>query len=513
MGQFDGAAEKSAFPLLERGEEAAVVVAAAGKGGAGAPLSPLSSLSRSATATALAGSAPPVHWHLLCAAVASNLAAVCGGFVYSWSSPAIPKLEDPSAPAGFVLAKDEVPWVTSLTCLGAAFGPIPGGLFADRFGRRPTLIVSAALMFLTWLLTAVALSASWLYAARFIGGFVTGVVSCILPLYLGEIAVDRIRSALGCAMQLSLSLGFMVPYAVGPYVSPTWLAVVLAMCSAVYAAASLVLPESPYLLLLRGDADAASAALQWLRGQDRDQCYKELRRMEDETAACLSHRRSVLQSIARVFATRGGRRAFSLVCALMLFQQLSGINAVLFYAETLFQSAAALSPSVCSIILGGVQIVASVSTVALTAYVSMKSLFVVSSLGVALAHAALGYYYYVLASGQDTSSITALPIGSLVFFIVVYCLGMGSVPWALLGEMFGADVKAVSSSVCASFYWAVGFLVLQMFPRVRENFGAHYTFWGLGACCVLSAVFTLIMLPNTKGKSLQEIQDILNGRK
>lgn len=83
-------------------------------------------------------------------------------------------------------------------------------------------------------------------------------------------------------MQLSLTLGFMLPYALGPFVTSTWLAVVLASCVAVYAAASLSLPESPYLLLLKGDTEGASAALQWLRGQDRDQCYKELRRMEVE---------------------------------------------------------------------------------------------------------------------------------------------------------------------------------------------------------------------------------------
>lgn len=126
--------------------------------------------------------------HIVC--FAANLAAVCGGFVYSWSSPSLPKLQDAvEAPAGFVLSGEQAAWVASLTPLGAAFGPIPGGLFADAVGRRPTLIVSAALMFLAWVLTGAATSAAWLYVARFLGGFVTGVVSCVLPLYLGEIAV------------------------------------------------------------------------------------------------------------------------------------------------------------------------------------------------------------------------------------------------------------------------------------------------------------------------------------
>ncbi|KAK3919387.1 Facilitated trehalose transporter Tret1-2-like protein [Frankliniella fusca] len=508
-------AEKSAYPLLERGggEATAATIVVVPKGDSS------KSLSRTPTATGVAGlvpNAPPLHWHLLCAGVVANLSAVCGGFVYSWSSPMLPVLQDPSAPAGFVISLDEAAWVGSLTPLGAAFGPIPGGLFADRFGRRPTLIVSGALMLTAWVLAALANSALWLYASRFIGGFVTGVVSCILPLYLGEIAVDRVRSALGTAMQLSLTLGFMVPYAVGPYVSPMTLACVLASCCLLYFMASIRLPESPYLLCLRGDSEAASKALQWLRGQSRDQCYKELRRMEEETQG-QSRRRPPLQTFIRVFATPGGRRAFFLVCALMLFQQLSGINAVLFYAQDILKRAFGgspwLSPALGAILIGLVQVVASVSSVALTACVSMKTLFIVSSLCAATAHAALGYFFHLVATGQDTSSIAALPLASLCYYIVVYCLGLGSVPWALLGEVFGADVKAASSAMCASIYWVIGFFVTQFFGRVMEAVGADYTFWGLGGCCVLSAAFAFAMLPNTKGKSLQEIQDILNGRK
>lgn len=95
-------------------------------------------------------------------------------------------------------------------------------------------------------------------------------------------------------------------------------------------------------------------------------------------------------------------------------------------------------------------------------------------------------------------------------FAIARFAGLGSVPWALLGEVFGADVKAVSSSVCASFYWAVGFLVTLFFGSLMSSIGADFTFWGLSACCVLSAIFTLVFLPNTKGKSLKEIQDLLN---
>ncbi|XP_052121832.1 facilitated trehalose transporter Tret1 [Frankliniella occidentalis] len=488
------------------------------------------------------GAPPPVHWHVFWAAGAANLIALAAGCVLCWTSPSLPKFmpDNSTAPpveianvtfmrgsgvnatlvpfahpvreTTFSLLPSEAAWVGSLTPLGAAIGPIPAGILADKLGRKPTLLGDSVLLLLSWVLIAAAGSASWLYAARFIAGVATGCIFTVLPMYIGEIATDSVRSTLGSLMQLSLTVGFMVPFAIGPYVSPMWLAIGSGLVPVLFAAAFFAMPESPYVLLARGDTLEASDALQWLRGQDRKGIIGEMRKLEEETQEALAKKKPLVQSFFQIFATRGNIKAFYFGCGLLFFQQFSGINAVLFYAQDIFKkTGSSLAPEICTIIIGLVQIAASAGTLALTARFSMKALLIFSGFGMAAAHAALGYFFHLLGTGQDISAVGALPVGSLVFYIIVYCFGFGPLPWAVMGEVFAPDVKAISSSVCASFCWLLGFLITLFFAQVEHAIGGDMTFWALAAFCVLASLFTFL-LPNTRGKSLQEIQDMLNGR-
>lgn len=139
-----------------------------------------------------------------------------------------------------------------------------------------------------------------------------------------------------------------------------------------------------------------------LRTHSRHGCH-ECACFQEETVACLAQRRPVCQTFLRIFATRGGRRAFGLICALMLFQQLSGINAVLFYAEDIFRRAGGdFSPAASTIIIGMVQVVASASTVALTTRISMKMLFICSSLGVSVSHVSVAVATAILRALRFT---------------------------------------------------------------------------------------------------------------
>ncbi|KAJ1522888.1 hypothetical protein ONE63_002030 [Megalurothrips usitatus] len=456
------------------------------------------------------GTPPPAHWHVFWAAGASNLIALAAGCVLCWTSPSLPKYSGPNAT--LVLTEGEAAWVGSLTPLGAALGPVPAGILADSLGRKPTLLGDSVLLVVSWALIAMASSPGWLYAARFIAGVATGCVFTVLPMYIGEIAVDSVRSTLGSLMQLSLTVGFMVPFALGPYVSTMWLAIASGLVPLVFSAAFFAMPESPYVLLARDDTHGAAAALMWLRGQDRKAITEELRKMEEEAREAQSKKKPLIQSFMQIFATQGNIKAFCFGCGLLFFQQFSGINAVLFYAQGIFEkTGSSMAPEICTIIIGLVQIVASAGTLLLTARFSMKALLIFSGFGMAIAHALLGYFFHVVASGDDVSSIGALPVGSLVFYIIVYCFGFGPLPWAVMGEVFSPEIKAICSSVCASFCWMLGFLITLFFGKVLAAVGDDVTFWGLGVCCVAASLFTLL-IPNTRGKSLQEIQDMLNGR-
>lgn len=113
----------------------------------------------------------------------------------------------------------------------------------------------------------------------------------------------------------------------------------------------------------------------------------------------------------------------------------------------------------------------------------------------------------------DAASISWLPVVSLVVFIITYCVGWGPLPWGIMGEMFAPEVKSKASGITVCVCWGLAFLLTKYFSNVEAIFGTHTAFWFFGVCCIASVVFTILILPETKGKTLQQIQNELSGVK
>lgn len=127
---------------------------------------------------------------------------------------------------------------------------------------------------------------------------------------------------------------------------------------------------------------------------------------------------------------------------------------------------------------------------------------------------ALGLYFYLDAYHSDTAkTVSWLPVASLIVFVIVYCVGFGPLPWAVLGELFAPNIKSIASTLVASTCWALGFVVTRWFSALDEAVGSHWAFWIFGIFCIIAFVFTYTIVMETKGLSLMQIQDKLNGRK
>ncbi|XP_049958341.1 facilitated trehalose transporter Tret1-like [Schistocerca serialis cubense] len=441
------------------------------------------------------------------AALAGNLAAMMSGMVMSWSSPALGKLG--------LWSSEEESWAGSLAALGAAFGPWVGGWGADRLGRRGVLLWSAVPATLGWAMLMAAEhpdlphdgKIGLLYAARLISGAAVGAVYVALPMYIGEMSQPSIRGALGTLMQLIISLGMMVMYGAGPYISTLALGGISLVVPLLFAAAFFWMPETPYQFLQKDDVAGADKALQWFRDEGAD-TSGELKVMQ-EAAEELRRNKA---SMGDLFKVRGNVLALCLSLGLVLFQQLSGINAVLFYGQDIFQQAnTGLGAEVSQIVVGAVMIVASCITPLAADRLGRKPLLLISAVGMAIADVALGTYFYVLEY-QDASSLGWLPVTSLVVYIFVYSPGFGALPWAVMGEIFPTNVKALASSLTASFCWLVAFLITKFFSQISSSLGAYTPFWFFSVCCIAAALFVVFLLPETKGRRLEEIQAILNKR-
>ncbi|OWR54475.1 facilitated trehalose transporter Tret1 like protein [Danaus plexippus plexippus] len=393
------------------------------------------------------------------------------GYCMGWTSPINRKLSDNSTGSeilGQPATNEELAWVGSLLNIGAIF--------------------------------------AFLYAARILWGVGVGMTFTISPMYCAEIATNEARGALGSYLQMFITFGFLLVYAIGPFISYSAVAYVGIAFMPVFFISFFFMPETPTYCLLKGDREAAASSLCTIRGRSRAAVEAELSLIEADVKASMEKTASFKD------ISRGSNfKAFYISCALQFFQQFCGINAVLFYMTDIFASSGSdLEPAISTIIVGAVQVAASCVAPLVVDRLGKRPLLLISLCGTAVSNLLLGVFFLLLDKDSAVvPSISFLPVLCLVVFILSYCVGLGPLPWAILSELLPIEVKAVVSPIVTALSWLLSFLVTKFFPSLDRHVG----FLVFGGCCVVSLVFSLLVIPETKGKSFSEIQMMLSGKK
>lgn len=438
------------------------------------------------------------------------MAAFTCGQAFGWTSPEIPKLKILDGnPLGTVITKVEEAWIGSYLPLGAALGPFAAGIAADKIGRKKTLLVGIIPFIVAFVMCTMATSVNYFFVARFLCGLAVGCTFTVLPMYIGEIAEDEVRGSLGSFMQLFIVLGLLFSYSLGPYMSIKQFNIACLVVPIAFAVLFFMfIPESPYYLIKADDEENAVESLMKLRAKSKDAVQKEI----EEIRTAVTEAQENKASFMDIFKSKGLTKALFLSCSLVTIQQFSGINVVLFYAQDIFTDAgSSLAPEICTIIIGVVQVFASGSTPMLVERKGKRFLLILSAAGMGLSQIVLGYFFYLKDGGKDVSSIGIVPVVSLIAYIITYCLGFGPLPWAVMGELFPGNIKSAASTATASGCWILGFVITKYFSLVADAIGKSSSFGFFGVFCLVAILFVYKYVPETSGKSLQEIQDILNG--
>lgn len=212
--------------------------------------------------------------------------------------------------------------------------------------------------------------------------------------------------------------------------------------------------------------------------------------------------------------SKGNLKALIVSVGLIMFQQLSGITVVLFYTQDIFRDTGSdIRPEIATIVVGAVQVAASGLTPIVVKKLGKRIMLLVTEAVMCLSMGSMGLYFYLKENDPETAdSISWLPIAALVIYVIMYCLGLGPLSWAVLGEMFPSNVKSYASSVVASTCWIFGFLITLYFSSLVAAVGSAWSFWLFTICCAAAIPFTFINVFETKGMSLQQIQNKLNGK-
>lgn len=273
----------------------------------------------------------------------------------AWSSPTVDYLRSTDSFLANV-TDSEGSWITSLMPLGAMIGSVPAGSLANMFGRRIAIGVTVTPCLISWIILIFGRSVPWIYIARFLGGIGSGAAGVLVPVYIGEIAEPSMRGAMGTFFPFFFSLGIVFSYVAGAYLEYQTFNIACCLTLVPFLACISLMPETPMWLVNRGRKLEASRVLKILRGSNYD-VNREIATLLEE-AEEIKSRKGGIRDLA---GTVAGRRALRTCLGLMWFQQMCGIDAVLFYTVTIFKDAGStIDPYVATIIIGLIEVMMAV---------------------------------------------------------------------------------------------------------------------------------------------------------
>lgn len=404
--------------------------------------------------------------------------------------------------------------ITSWVTLGAMGGALVAGALADRLGRRATIIVASILFTIGALVEAFAPGSLVLVVGRLIVGFGVGVASVAAPLYASEMAPARLRGRFVSLYQLAITIGIFIAYLVDYILShyQGWRAMlgVSAVPAVLLVLAMVPLPDSPRWYMKAGRRADATASL--TRVEPSDDVEGDL----DEIQATLDEEAKTEASWGTVFATEW-RRPLIIGVTLAVLQQLTGINAIIYYANQIFAAAGFTSPDSQSLAtlfaIGAVNVVATFIAVAWVDRFGRKPLLFIGTTGMGISLVAVGAMFLKLDAVKSVTTTAHGPTGeglvtlvALVVFIASFAFSLGPVVWTVINEIFPSNVRGKAVAVATAANWFAAWLVSQFFLTLVDAISSTGVFWLFAFFCVVTYVFVKKMVPETKGKSLEEIQ-------
>ncbi|XP_041986327.1 facilitated trehalose transporter Tret1 isoform X2 [Aricia agestis] len=444
------------------------------------------------------------------AAISATLGALAAGTMMGWSSPVVFAIKQAnSTDYNFDVSDSQGDWISSLVNLGAAAVCFPIGLIMDSFGRKNTMLMLVLPFTLGWLLITFASNVAMLMVGRFITGVAGGAFCVTAPAYTSEIAQDSIRGSLGSYFQLMITVGILFAYVVGSSTSIFVFNILCTVIPLIFGLIFFFMPESPNYLVVKGRHDEARESLIRLRGRNYDVDY-ELDILQKKAVDAKDNPVSFLSAITKKTAIK----AIIICYALMLFQQFSGINAVIFNTSSIFASAGATIPSaIATIIIGVIQVVATFTSSLIVDKLGRRILLLFSALVMCVCSTALGVFFFLQDThGQNSSIVEAiswLPLLSLSLFIIAFSIGFGPIPWMMAGELCLIDIKAFVGSTAGTLNWLLSFAVTSTFNSLNKAIGSGQVFWMFAGIMLIGFVFIFFIVPETKGKSVDEIQYLL----
>lgn len=404
----------------------------------------------------------------------------------------------------------------SIALLGCLLGATMAGFLADRYGRKKLLIASALVFFISSWATGEADTILIFILARLVGGIAIGLAADLSPMYIAEVAPTQIRGKLVTLNQLTIVLGILAAQIINMLIADPvpaeasaadivaswngqvgwrWMFWAVCLPSGLFFMLALSIPESPRWLVSKGRTEKAGKILHAIGGPQYAITELESYRSSHNKQA------SEKGALALLFSPKM-RNVLVIGIVIAMFQQWSGTNVIFNYAQEIFQAAGyGISDVLMNIVVTGIaNLLFTFVAIYTVDKLGRKTLMLIGSIGLAGIYTLLGLAYFFNIQGFIMIIFVVLAIG-------FYAMSLGPVTWVLLSEIFPNKVRGVAMAVCTAALWIASFLLTYTFPFLNKGLGTGGTFGLYAVICFLGFMFVLKRIPETKGKSLEQLEE------
>ncbi|GAB5371666.1 hypothetical protein AAMO2058_001599500 [Amorphochlora amoebiformis] len=463
-------------------------------------------------------------------AVGACLGAFMFGYSLGFTSPALSAMQGEVKNQVFTdidcngdtVSSGNASLFSSIVSIGAMIGALAGKT-SDVIGRKKALTLASIPFMAGYAWLSVTTSAEQAIVSRVVSGMGVGLSSVIVPVYIAEISPDAYRGLLGTLNQLGVVIGIFGVYLIGallPHnqttyancsdantstVGENWnkLAWIGFAVSAMLFVVSFFLPESPIYLHKCGEREKAKAVMRRLWGSqfDTDLALRNLGSVqgsEDPVVNTVSEGPSVWDLFSPEM-----RKPMIVGSGILIFQQLGGINAVIFFSSDIFKSAGVTDSDASGLYVMSVQVVVTFLSIFLVERLGRRTLLLSSTAGMAVMAGLLAIFFILKSAGNEQNW---LALFSLMAYCLSFSLGLGPVSWLLVSEILPDKTRALAVSFCTMLNWTCAFLVTETFLYVEKALKPYGAFILYGAICCVATMFTYFFVFETKGLSVEEIQ-------
>lgn len=437
--------------------------------------------------------------HLTPGLLLSALVAALGGLLFGFDTAVISGTTE-WLKKEFALTDFTLGFTVASALIGTIIGSITVGRPADALGRRGILFALAVLYFFSALGCAVAWGWWPFMAFRFLGGLAVGGASVVSPMYIAEISPARLRGRLVAITQFNIVLGILLAYLSNYIIGRLnlganecrWMFGVMALPSAAFFFLLFLTPQSPRWLIAAGRVQEARVVFEKC-GTDAGSLEEEVREIQESLD--VQH-----HTLKEPFFCRKYRKPILLAVAIAAFNQLSGINALIYYTAHIFRMAGAGTESALlqSVIIGFTNLVFTIAAMSVIDHFGRRRLMLVGSIGYILSLSAAAYAFYTNTGGD-------LLLASLLVFIASHAFGQGAVIWVFISEIFPNRVRARGQALGSFTHWIMAAAISWTFPIIAAKSGGH-TFAFYAVCMLGQLAWVWYVMPETKGVSLEQIQ-------